>query len=831
MEKTMLTFLLVLSSLLTVNPFSDAVDVINSTHVITDGGDTLISSGGTFELGFFSPGSSKNRYVGIWFKNISAFTVVWVANRNNPLTNSSTASLIVTQPGILALVNGSNKIIWSTNTSRVARNAFVKLLDSGNLVVKEGNDNDDDYLWQSFDYPTNTILPGMKFGKNFLTGHENYMSAWRNSEDPADGDYTCRLDPTGYPQAVLRRGSVKVFSTGPWNGLRYSGLPGMKTAPGFAFDFVLDKNQVYYSYRIPDNSVIPRLVLNETGFLQRWTWMARNQVWALYMNLPTDNCDSYKQCGVYGSCNVQNNPICGCLRNFVPRNSEEWMSTDWSNGCLRRVALDCGTDGFVKYSGIKLPDTEFSWFNASMNLQECELLCRKNCSCVAYTNSDIRNGGSGCLAWFRDLVDIKELYGEGQDIYIRMASSELDSRREDHKILIVILTSSLGVILLSMSFGLWIYMRNKKYLKLKSRSVAGQSEESDGKDLELPLYDLSTISKATHNFSLNNKLGEGGFGPVYKGILGGGQEITVKRLSKASLQGIQEFKNEVIFIAKLQHRNLVKILGCCVEGEETMLVYEYMPNKSLDFILFDHLKSKLLDWPKRFQIICGIARGLVYLHQDSRLRIIHRDLKASNILLDTDMNPKISDFGLARSFGGNEIEANTSRVVGTYGYMSPEYAFDGLFSVKSDVYSFGVIVLEILSGKRIKGYSYMDHQNLLGHACVLYKEGKSLELVDSNLVEPSYVSEMLRIFHVGLLCVQYNPEDRPNMSSVVFMLENETELTRPKQPGFFVHRDVLPSDTSSSSAYTSSANEITITMPKGVHWLKRLRTVACNWKQ
>ncbi|KAL7123319.1 hypothetical protein ACP275_01G099100 [Erythranthe tilingii] len=808
MEKTMLTFLLVLSSLLAINPFSDAVDVINSTHVITDG-DTLISSGGSFELGFFSPVDSKNRYVGIWFKNISAFTVVWVANRNNPLTNSSGASLIVTQPGILALVNGSDTIIWSTNSSRVARNPFVKLLDSGNLVVKEGND--DDYLWQSFDYPTDTILEGMKFGVNFVTGHETYVSSWKSSDDPARGDCTYRLDPTGYPQGVLRRGSVKVFNTGPWNGLRYSGMPGLKSGPAFAFNFVFDTTEVYYRYTIPDRSLISRLIVNQSGFVQRWTWIERSRIWALYKNFPME-CDSYKQCGVYGICNAQNIPICGCLERFVPRNPVEWVDMDWLNGCLRKTALDCGTDGFVKYSGIKLPDTEFSSFNASMNLEECKELCLKNCSCVAYTNSDIRNGGSGCLAWFRDLVDIKELYGEGQDIYIRMASSELDSGRKDHKILIVSLTSSLGVILLCMSFGLWIYMRNKNYVKLKTR---GRSEESDGKDLELPLYDLSTISKATHNFSLDNKLGEGGFGPVYKGTLGGGQEIAVKRLSKASLQGIQEFKNEVIFIAKLQHRNLVKILGCCVEGEETMLVYEYMLNKSLDFILFDHLKSKLLDWPKRFQIICGIARGLVYLHQDSRLRIIHRDLKASNILLDTDMNPKISDFGLARSFGLNEIEANTSRVVGTYGYMSPEYAFHGLFSVKSDVYSFGVIVLEILSGKRIKGYSYMDHQNLLGHAWVLYKEGKSLELVDDNIVESSYVSEMLRIFHVGLLCVQYKPEDRPNMSSVVFMLENETELTHPKQPGFFVHRDVLPSDSSSSSAYANSANEITTTMPQG----------------
>ncbi|KAL8064489.1 hypothetical protein ABFX02_01G094400 [Erythranthe guttata] len=808
----MLTILLLLLSFLltTTNTFSaDALDVINSTHVITDG-ETLISSGGTFELGFFRPGNSKNRYVGVWFKNISAFTVVWVANRNNPLTNSSGASLIVTRPGILALVNGSNSIIWSSNTSRVARNPFAKLLDSGNLVVKEGIDNgdDDDYLWQSFDYPTDTILPGMKFGVNFVTGHENYVSSWKSSDDPATGDYTYRLDPAGYPQGVLRRGSVKVFNTGPWNGLRYSGMPGLKTSPVFAFDFVFDAAEVYYRYTIPDNSLIPRLMLNQSGFVQRWTWIPRNQDWALYKNLPMDNCDSYKQCGVYGICDAQNSPICGCLEKFVPRNPVEWVATDWSSGCERRVALDCGTDGFVKYSGIKLPDTEFSWFNSSMNLDECKEFCRKNCSCVAYTNSDIRNGGSGCLAWFGDLVDIKELYDEGQNIYIRMASSELDSKRKDHKILIVSLTLSLGMILLCTSFAVCIYTRKKIYAKLRK---TGRNE-----DLELPLFDLSTISKATESFSPNNKLGEGGFGPVYKGTLGSGQEIAVKRLSKTSLQGIKEFKNEVIFIAKLQHRNLVKLLGCCVEGEETMLVYEYMPNKSLDLILFDPFMSKLLDWPKRFQVICGIARGLVYLHQDSRLRIIHRDLKASNILLDTDMNPKISDFGLARSFGVNEIEANTSRVVGTYGYMSPEYAFDGLFSVKSDVYSFGVIVLEIMSGKRNRGYSYMDQRNLLGHAWVLYKEGKSLELLDNNIIESSYVSEMLRSLHIGLLCVQNNPEDRPNMSSIVYMLENEAELTQqPKQPGFFVERDVLPSDTSSTSAYASSANEITTTLPQG----------------
>ncbi|WRX29400.1 Serine-threonine/tyrosine-protein kinase [Theobroma cacao] len=302
---------------------------------------------------------------------------------------------------------------------------------------------------------------------------------------------------------------------------------------------------------------------------------------------------------------------------------------------------------------------------------------------------------------------------------------------------------------------------------------------------------------------------------MVKGTLAEGQHIAVKRLSKDSGQGLKEFKNEVFLIAKLQHRNLVKLIGCCILGDEKLLIYEHMANKSLDYFIFDQTRSKLLDWSKRVNIIGGIARGLLYLHQDSRLRIIHRYLKSGNILLDNAMNPKISDFGLAKTFWGDQTEAKTNRLVGTYGYMSPEYAIDGVFSMKSDVFGFGVLVLEIVSGKKNRGFSHPDYDhNLLGHAWKLWTESRPMELIDDALRNFCLPSEVQRCIHVGLLCVQQRPEDRPHMSSVILMLGSENALPQPKQPGFFTGRNMPEAECSSSNSKSSSANECTITLLK-----------------
>ncbi|XP_037493635.1 G-type lectin S-receptor-like serine/threonine-protein kinase At4g27290 [Jatropha curcas] len=620
-----------------------------------------------FEFGFFSPGTSSNRYIGIWYK-IDPATVVWVANRLNPI-NDSSGILILDNTGNLTLVSKNKSVIWSSNLEKIVRNPVAQLLDSGNLVIRDEKESDSErFLWQSFDYPSDTLLPGMKIGWDVETGLNRRLSAWKNLSDPSPGDFTWGMVLSGNPEGFLWKGSKKYYRSSPWNGIGNSGSPNLKENQLYEFSFISNEKEVYYTYNLKNRSAMSRIVLNQTSYLrERYTWNEESRTWELYTFVPRDYCDRYGLCGPYGNCISTESPVCQCLKGFVPASPENWNSADWSHGCVRNNPLKCHNgEGFVKFVGLKLPDTTSSWVNRSMNLKECRAKCLQNCSCIAYTTFDVRAQGSGCAIWFGDLNDMRTSKS-GQDLYVRMSASDLEEKIEPKKKIMIIVA-----IVVTLCFGMLIicYCVRKSKARVKEKR---ESEENDDKehseqeqqDLELPLLDLTAITNSTNNFSNDNKLGEGGFGPVYKGTLMDGQEIAVKRLSKNSGQGLQEFKNEVILIAKLQHRNLVKLLGCCIQGDEKILIYEYMPNKSLDNIIFDQRKGDLLDWSKRFNIICGIARGLLYLHQDSRLRIIHRDLKASNVLLDKDMNPKISDFGMARTFGGDQTEGNTNRVVGT----------------------------------------------------------------------------------------------------------------------------------------------------------------------
>ncbi|XP_060200267.1 G-type lectin S-receptor-like serine/threonine-protein kinase At4g27290 isoform X1 [Lycium barbarum] len=782
---------------------------ISQSQSISDG-ESLVSQGGTFELGFFSPGSSTHRYLGIWYKNISVRTVVWVANRKIPIKDLG-GELTINSTGSIVVSSRTSGVIWSTNSFKVVKAPALRLLDSGNLVVSdEKGSNSDVYLWQSFDYPSDTLLPGMKLGWDLRTGLDRRLSSWRNSDDPSPGELSTGIELHEYPQAVIRKGSRIYFRGGPWTGERFSGAPELRVNPVFDYNFISNKDEVYYTYQLKNKAVISRLVLNDTSSSrQRYVWVEADQAWKLYASVPRDYCDTYRLCGANGVCAISDSPVCQCLEGFKPKSPEKWNSVDWSGGCTLSKPLSCQSkDVFVRFSQLKLPDTANSWVNGTMDIKDCREACLKNCSCMAYSNSNFRGQGIGCVLWFHDLIDIRQVPNGGQYLYIRIEASKQAGRRVVNGILISLIIGAVvfGLVL----FCYYLYGRKTKVRGIV-RGQDNSTSEGPKEDTELLFFDLATIVNATDNFSFNNKLGEGGFGPVYKGTLVDGREIAVKRLSKSSGQGLNEFKNEVKLIAKLQHRNLVKLVGSCIDGEEKMLIYEYMANGSLDSFVFDQTRREQLGWSKFFQIIGGIARGLLYLHQDSRLRIIHRDLKASNVLLDVELNPKISDFGLARTFQGDQCGDNTERVVGTFGYMAPEYALYGLFSVKSDVFSFGLLLLEIVSGKKNRCFHH-HHHGLIGYAWRMWTEGTPLELVDSSLeYETSSMSEILRCIHVSLLCVQQSPDDRPNMSALVLMLNGESTLPQPKEPGFL--RDMIPTEITCirSSEYDDSctANEIT----------------------
>ncbi|MFS7984556.1 putative non-specific serine/threonine protein kinase [Helianthus anomalus] len=417
-------FLLTLSTLLLT---STSISTITPNQNISDG-QTIISDDELFKMGFFSPSTrSNNRYFGIWYNKISVTTVVWVANREKPL-NDTSGVLTLNDQGTLMLLDHTHNIIWSSNSSLTANNNIpvAQLLDTGNLVIRNENDLAvENYLWQSFDYPGDTFLPSMKFGIDFVKGLNKYLTSWKSVDDPSIGEYTNRFDSDGYPQILMRKGSKVEFNSGYWNGLRFSGMPNLKPNDIYTFGFEFNERELYYKYELVSNSVVSRMVLNPEGRIQRFIWIERAGEWRLYVSGQMDNCDRYGLCGAYGICNINDSPACACLSGFEPREPEEWRRADWSNGCVRRVELSCdGGDGFVKRSGVKVPDTRRSWYNVSMNIEECERVCLRNCNCTAYATLDIKTR-SGCLIWFDDLVDIRSYAEDGQDIFIRMAASEL----------------------------------------------------------------------------------------------------------------------------------------------------------------------------------------------------------------------------------------------------------------------------------------------------------------------------------------------------------------------------------------------------------------------
>eukprot|EP00253_Pinus_taeda_P019822 PITA_19822 len=436
---------------------------------------------------------------------------------------------------------------------------------------------------------------------------------------------------------------------------------------------------------------------------------------------------------------------------------------------------DPGSNGFAEGSATySVNGTVYGlvqcWRDLSIN--DCRT-CLQLATEILYKCCSLKRGAQALLGSCRVRYEIYPFYGPNPPIGLAQspAASGISpsTSKGSHAKTLPITLGIVGGVILALMVGLFA-IRSKLYCAI-SRRHAQTEEMTHNYETELTilqqeqiLFSLEALKEATDNFDEKNKVGQGGFGHVYKGK--------------------QEFLNEVKLLA-IQHRNLVKLLGCCVEGQERLLVYEYLRNKSLDTFLFDPEKKRHLDWKKRHNIIMGIARGLLYLHEDSHMRIIHRDIKANNILLDEELNAKIADFGLAKLFPEDETHIQTS-VAGTYGYMAPEYAMRGKLSVKADVYSFGVLVLEIVSGRKSSDLKFPNEaQSLLEWAWRLYKQGRLLDMVDSGVSGSCRQEEALRCIHVGLVCTQADPGIRPAISNAVLMISSSSvTLPDPKKPAF-----------------------------------------------
>ncbi|KAK8689245.1 hypothetical protein V6N13_087967 [Hibiscus sabdariffa] len=519
---TLICFLLLVFSHLEL---SEEADVLAVGGLVSDG-ETLVSALETFELGFFSPGKSRNRYLGIWYKN-SPEAVVWVANRNNPIADTN-GVLTVSDSGNLVLLNRTKRVVWSSNVSGTAKHPVARLLDTGNLVLKDKKSMPESYLWESFDSPSDTLLAGMKIGWNLKTGEERYLTSWRSVDDPSPGNFTYRLDITGLPQLVIGRGLMKMYRTGPWNGIGFGAVPAV---PDLVFKPILisNENEIYYTFKTVGNTINMRLWLNQSGYLQRLISDHGSNRWGVLYSVPFDQCGSYGFCGANSVCSSRRADTCECIQGFIPE-------SQGSTNCVRESSLDCQKgEAFLRLAGVKVPDLSKFHSNENLNPEQCEAECLKNCSCTAYANLSVSDGHTSCLMWFGDLIDISEVSEvyRGEDVFIRLPSSSLgltgDSSTRNRLIVIILVSIISGLIML----GLVVFINWRKSRK-RDQSLHLTRLEGGKDEREVPLFDLSSIEIATDNFSFRNLIGKGGFGPVYKGNLPTGQEIAVKRLSKDS---------------------------------------------------------------------------------------------------------------------------------------------------------------------------------------------------------------------------------------------------------------------------------------------------------
>ncbi|CAN4103402.1 unnamed protein product [Withania somnifera] len=690
---------------------SFGADTISANQSLS-GDQTITSSGGKFKFGFFRPGNSSNYYTGIWYDKVAKQTSVWVANRENPVLDKNSAELKILD-GNLVLVDGSRTPIWSTNISSSQSNSVVAVLqDNGNLILIDG-DNSTPPLWQSFDNPGNTWLPGAKLSYNNVTRKKQLLTSWKSSDDPAPGLYSLELDPNEKQYIIRFNRTEQYWETGPWNGRIFSKVPEMRANYIYDFSYEEKQNESYFTYSLNDDSIKSRFIMDGSGQIKQLTWLDASNEWNLFWSQPIQQCEVYAFCGPFATCR-ESLPFCNCLDGFKQSSETDWNQNDFSGGCERKTKSQCGKangekDRFWMHPQMKVPEN--SRTVAAGSAVECESTCLNNCNCTAYAYDN------SCTIWDGELLNMQQLSqngGRGESIYIRVAASDIPKSKSKKGIPIGVYVGSAAAVLILLGILSVVYQRRRRHIVGSGKTVEGSLVAFGYKDLQ----------HATKNFS--EKLGVEALVLFSKG----NYLIHLLLLLKGSIASARERSN----------------------FDRKTLAYDYMENGSLDSHLFTETESNVMDWKTRYCVALGTARGLTYLHEKCRDRIIHCDIKPENILLDAQLCPKVAI--LARVL-------TTMR--GTRGYLAPEWISGSPLQPKpmfiATYGAFGNCIVEAKLGifSRWKTYWTIGGQNC-----------------DAE--------EVSRICKVAFWCIQDDEVQRPSMGRVVRILEGVLEVNLPPIP-------------------------------------------------
>ncbi|KAG6626477.1 hypothetical protein CIPAW_15G051400 [Carya illinoinensis] len=788
MDSLVLFFLLSLSFSL---PFSSlSLDTIHegTSLAIEKSEDILISPDGVFSAGFYSVGDNAYCYA-IWFNKPSRGknqTVIWMANRDQPV-NGRSSKLSLLKTGSLILTDAGKFIVWATNTQSLSP-VHLSLYNTGNLVLQnmEGVT-----LWESFDFPTDTLLP-----QQLLTRNTRLVSS-RSQTNYSSGFYKLYFDNDNLLRLLHDGLEVSsVYWPDPWLVSWEAGRSAYNNSRIAVLDtFGNFSSSDDFTFMAADYGLElhRRLRIDYDGDVRLYSWDKVGEKWVVSWQAIQRPCIIYGICGANSLCSyiVGSDRKCSCLPGFKMKNV-----TDWSYGCEPDFHLSCNRNesGFLLLPHVEFFGYDYGFFPNS-TLDQCKNLCLQLCNCKGFQFKFSPKGGS-CYPKTLLLNGYRSPNFEG-DLYLRLPKHNLFSFT-NYVQDFTLDCSSKGTVQLGRSYNksrangivkfmLWFACGVGGFeiiciflvWCLLSRTQQGSGANKQGYLVAITgfrRFTYAELKKATKGFK--DEIGRGAGGIVYKGVLPDNRAVAIKHLNEHNNQGEGEFLAEVSIIGRINHMNLIEMWGYCVEGKHRLLVYEYMEHGSLA----QNLSSQALDWEKRFDIAVGTAKGLAYLHEECLEWVLHCDVKPHNILLDSNYQPKVADFGLSKLQNRNLENSSFSRIRGTRGYMAPEWVCNLPITSKVDVYSYGIVVLEMVTGKGpTRGVHAIDSGGLAEPKTLvtLVREKRNeaatmaswLEEIIDPVLEGNYEKgKMETLVTVALQCLEEEKDARPSMSQVVEML-------------------------------------------------------------